>query len=200
MSSGLVVCFSGRIGSGKTSITHVLSTALGWSRAGFGDYLRARIAREGGDPNSRQALQDLGQNLVDADPDGFCLDVLKSANFQPGGNLLLDGIRHVDIKNRITRLVAPSRSILIHLTLDDAELLKRIESRPQGSVDLPRAEKHRVESELTSSLPQIADRVVDASPSIHALAGNLLSVIAEFGVEPSVVARARTTLGSMVGE
>ncbi len=196
MSSGLVVCFSGRIGSGKTSITQILSTALGWPRAGFGDYLRARIAQEGGDPDSRQALQDLGQSLVDADPDGFCLDVLKSANFQPGGDLLLDGIRHVDIKNRITRLVAPSRTILIHLTVDDAELLKRIESRPRGTADLARAEKHRVESELVSSLPQFADRVVDATPALHALAGNLLSVIAEFGVEPSMIAQARTALGS----
>jgi adenylate kinase family enzyme len=194
MSSGLVVCFSGRIGSGKTSITQILSTALGWSRAGFGDYLRARIAREGGDPNSRQALQDLGQSLVDADPNGFCLDVLKSGDFQPGGNLLLDGIRHVDIKNRVTKLVAPSHTILVHLTLDDAELLKRIESRPQGSTDLARAETHRVESELVSSLPQIADRVVDASPSIYELAENLLSVIAEFGVEPSIIAQARTIL------
>ena len=197
MSSGLVVCFSGRIGSGKTSITQILSTALGWPRAGFGDYLRARIAQEGGDPDSRQALQDLGQSLVDADPDGFCLDVLKSAYFQPGGNLLLDGIRHVDIKNRITRLVAPSRTILIHLTLDDAELLRRIKSRPQGSGDLARAQTHRVESELVSSLPQIADRVVDASPALHALGENLLSIIAEFGVEPSVIDRARTTLASI---
>ena len=196
MSSGFVACFSGRIGSGKTSITQILSTALGWPRAGFGDYLRARIAREGGDPNSRQVLQDLGQSLVDTDPDGFCLDVFKSAKFQPGGNLLLDGIRHVDIKNRIAALVAPSRTILIHLTLDDAELLKRVESRSQGNVDLARAEKHRVKSELVNSLPQIADRVVDANLSIQALARNLLSVIGEFGVEPGIIAQARTTLRS----
>jgi AAA domain len=194
MSSGLVACFSGRIGSGKTSITQVLSLALGWSRAGFGDYLRERIAREGGDPRSRQVLQDLGQRLVDADPDGFCLEVLKSANFQPGGDLLLDGIRHVDVKNRITRLVAPSRTILIHLPLDDAELLKRIESRLEGSLDHARAAKHRVESELASSLPEIADRVFDASPPVNTLAGNLLSVLVEFGVEPSVTDRARTAL------
>jgi adenylate kinase family enzyme len=197
MSPGLVVCFSGRIGSGKTSITQILSTALGWPRAGFGDYLRARVARDGGDPNSRQALQDLGQALVDADPDGLCLDVLKSANFQPGGNILLDGIRHVDIRNRISRLVSPSRTFLIHLTLDDAELKKRIESRPQGGADLAGAERHRVESELSSSLPRIADRVVDASPPIRAIAGNLLSVMAELGLEASIIAEARTTLAMM---
>ena len=106
MSSGLVICFSGRIASGKTSITQTLSTALGWPRAGFGDYLRTRIAREGGVPNSREALQDLGQSLVDADPDGFCREVLKSGNFERGGYLLLDGIRHADIQSRAANVVA----------------------------------------------------------------------------------------------
>jgi adenylate kinase family enzyme len=197
MSSGLVICFSGRIGSGKTSVTQTLSASLGWPRAGFGDYLRARVERNGGDPNSREALQDLGQSLVDADPDGFCLDVLKSGNFQPGGNLLLDGIRHVNILSRIKRLVGPSRAILIHLTLDDADLRKRVESRSQGGDDLVRAEKHRVEAEISSSLPQIADRVVDASPPISELAGNVLSVVAKFGVEASIIAQARAAIAKI---
>src|SRR6478609_5730788 len=105
MSHGLVVCFSGRIGSGKTSVTDALSNALGWPKAGFGDYLRERIKREGGDSTSRQALQDLGQSLVDSDADGFCADVISSASFVPGGNLVLEGIRHVDIYRRIARLV-----------------------------------------------------------------------------------------------
>jgi hypothetical protein len=192
-----VICLSGRIASGKTSITQTISTALGWPRTGFGDYLRTRIAREGGDPNSREALQDLGQRLVDADPDGFCREVLRSGNFRPGGHLLLDGIRHVDIQARISKLVAPSRAVLIHLAIDDAEVQKRVASRPQGSTDLTRAEKHRVEAELASSLPQIADRVVDASLPLHILAGSLLSIIGEFGIEASVIAKARTTLAKM---
>ena len=60
----------------------------------------------------------------------------------------------MDIKNRITRLLRRPARYLIHLTLDDAELLKRIESRSQGTADLARAEKHRVESELVYSLPK----------------------------------------------
>src|SRR5262249_3604780 len=82
-------CFSGRIGSGKSSVAARLSHALGWPRAGFGEDLRRRIAQEGCDRDSRHALQDLGQTLVDANPDPFWAD-LASAGFVAGGNLILD--------------------------------------------------------------------------------------------------------------
>jgi dephospho-CoA kinase len=68
----LLLCFSGQIGSGKSSVTTAISAALGWRRAGFGDYLRSEIARLGGDPNDRKALQNLGQKLVEDDSAAFC--------------------------------------------------------------------------------------------------------------------------------
>jgi adenylate kinase family enzyme len=136
---GLVISFSGRIGSGKTSITQTLAGLLEWPRTGFGDYLRARIAREGGDPNSREALQDLGQKLVDADSERFCRDVLSVARFEPGGFLLLDGVRHVDIQKCVSRLVVPSRSMLIHIAIDDSEVRKRVQSRLESDDEIARA-------------------------------------------------------------
>ena len=59
--SGLVACFAGKIGSGKTSVTNVLARGLQWRRVGFGDYVRAELARRGGDPDVRKDLQDLGR-------------------------------------------------------------------------------------------------------------------------------------------
>jgi adenylate kinase family enzyme len=199
MASGLVVCFSGRMASGKSSLSQILASTLGWSRAAFGDYVRTLVANRGGDPNSRQALQDLGQSLVDADPDQFCRDVLKSGHFDPGANFLLDGIRHVDIYNRVRTIVVPSRAILIHLSLDDAEAQKRLEGR-NDKTDITLAEKHRVEAEIASSLPHVADRVVDASPAIQEVALQALSVISEFGVDPEVIEQARKKLASIADD
>ena len=58
---------------------------------------------------TREQLQDLGQSLVEADPDAFCRNVLANAGFVPGGNILLDGIRHVDVQRRVASIVKPSR-------------------------------------------------------------------------------------------
>ncbi len=191
---GFVACFSGSIGAGKSSIAHILSDALEWPRSGFDDFLRQQLRDRGGNPDSRQELQDLGQSLVDADPDRFCRDVLASVGFTPGGNLLLDGLRHVDIYKRVQRLVAPSSTFLLHLRIDDVEAQKRVETRDGGSADFARARSHRVEAELVVSLPNIADRIVDARPSVALVADNVLTAFAELGVPSETVQRARRRL------
>jgi hypothetical protein len=84
MGAGLVVCFSRRIGSGKSSVTQTLANALRWPRASFGDYVRARVAERGGDPSSRKELQNLGQTLVEADPSGFAAAVPTGRGLQKG--------------------------------------------------------------------------------------------------------------------
>ena len=177
MSPGLVACFSGNMGSGKSSLSHVLAQALQWRRAGFGDYIRTRVREHGGNPNSREALQDLGQKLVESDPDGFCLAVLASGGFSPDVDLLLEGIRHVEIYRRVQRLVAPSRTVLIHLSVEEVEARRRIASRDGSNDDLERARAHRVEADVQTSLPAIADLIVNAAPSVEAIAGEILRAI-----------------------
>lgn len=117
MDCGFAISFSGRIGSGKTNISQGLAQVLCWPRTSFSDYLRNVMAGKGYTDPTRQQLQDLGQSLVEADPDAFCRNVLASVGFVPGGNILLDGIRHVDIQRRIASMVCPSCSVLIHLAL-----------------------------------------------------------------------------------
>jgi hypothetical protein len=159
---GLVVGFAGRIGSGKSSVSEALAHTLGWRRTGFGDYLRDELTRRGGDPDLREALQDLGQSLVDTDPEGFCRTVLAAGGFAPGADLLVDGIRHVDIHRIIARLVPPSEPKLIFLAADDTRRIGRVGGRASGHADFARAETHRVEADLRASLPAIADVTIDA--------------------------------------
>ena len=73
----LLVCFSGKIGSGKTSISGVVARRLGCGRSSFGGYLRDTIEQRGGDPDCRRSLQDLGQRRIERDPESFYEDDLK---------------------------------------------------------------------------------------------------------------------------
>ena len=63
----LLVCFSGKIGSGKTSTSNAVAKALGCGYASFSGYLRDVVARRGGDPDCRESLQDLGQDRIEED-------------------------------------------------------------------------------------------------------------------------------------
>jgi dephospho-CoA kinase len=184
MRDGLVVCFSGRMRSGKTSVTEALAGRLGWRRAAFGDYVRARLAQQGGDPTSREALQNLGQAMVDVDPEGLVRGVLRSAGFTPGDNLVVDGVRHVAIQTLITQLVQPSRSFLIYLAVDDAHARTRAEGRSEDRTELIRAEAHRVESDLSEALPSRADKVIDATTSLETVIQVCLDAIERFAASP----------------
>jgi cytidylate kinase len=157
----LMLCFSGQIGSGKSSVSTAVAAALGWRRAGFGDYLRSEIARLGGDPNDRKALQDLGQKRVEDDSTAFCRDVLAAAGFQPGDDFVIDGIRHVAIFRVLTAVAKPSEAHLLFLGAAETTRNVRIQSRSDAQ-DFTRASGHRVETELQDALPQCADAVVDA--------------------------------------
>jgi len=158
----VLLCFSGAIGSGKSSVSVAVAEALGWPRTAFGDYVRAEVVRNGGDPTSRQALQDFGQARVEADAAGFCRDVLAHGGFTPGMNFIIDGVRHLDIFSILTDLADPTRARLILLATDDASRALRVEKRG-NEADIVRADQHPVEAELRDGLPQIADAIVDAS-------------------------------------
>lgn len=159
---GLVIAFAGEIGSGKSTVCKMIENDLGWPRVGFGDYLRAEVRRRGGNPNCREALQELGQSLVDTHPESFCRSVLRMVNFRPGGDLLVDGIRHVNIQVIMQRLVLPSETKLVYLSADSNTRYERVWDRNGGQADFARATQHRVEVEAKNCLSRIADAIVDA--------------------------------------
>lgn len=194
--AGIVVCLAGRIGSGKSSVSRRLAAALGWRRVAFGDYVRDELARRGGDPTSREALQDLGQALVDADPNGFCAAVLAAAGFEPGGDLVLDGVRHVAIQRAVSELAQPSVARLLYLSADEAERLVRVAARDHGESDLARADAHRVEADLRTSLLTVADRVIDASAPLDRVVADCLAALQAFGVDPAQIALAANRDGA----
>jgi len=172
----LLLCFSGQIASGKSSVSAAVADALGWQRTGFGDYLRAEIARMGGDPDDRKALQDLGQKRVDEDPGAFCRDVLAYGRFQPGDNFVIDGIRHVSIFEILAALNVPSQARLLLLGAREMTRVTRVRTRSDAQ-DFDRASQHRVEAELGSALPQRADGTVDADQSFDLVVSDCLNLV-----------------------
>ena len=179
----LLLCFSGQIGSGKSSVSTAVAEALGWRRTGFGDYLRSEISRLGGDPNDREALQNLGQIRVDADPAAFCRDVLVAGGFIAGDDFVIDGIRHVRIFEILADVGTPSQARLLFLGALEATRVARVEARADAQ-DFVRASTHRVEAELRDALPQRADGVVNADQSSDRVVSDCLELVRHWRQEP----------------
>ena len=175
----LLICFSGQIGSGKSSVSNVVAQTLGWKRAGFGDYLRTEIKRTGGDPTSRQALQDLGQQHVEGDPEDFCRAVLATGGFTPGDDFVIDGLRHIKILRVLAGLAIPSKLRLLFLDATETSRSKRVEIRNDNS-DFRRAESHHVEVDLRQGLPKHADLLIDADQPFDDVVTQCLAAIAKW--------------------
>jgi dephospho-CoA kinase len=172
----LLLCLSGQIGSGKSSVSKAVAEALGWRRSGFGDYLRSETVRLGGDPDDRKALQDLGQMRVDDDPAAFCRDVLAAGGFHPGDDFVIDGIRHVRIFEILATVSVPSQARLLFLGAPETTRIARVEARPDVH-DFARASMHRVEAELRNELPQRADGTVNADQSLERVISDCLNLV-----------------------
>ena len=172
----LLVCLSGQIGAGKSSVRHALASELEWRHASFGDYLRSKIEQAGGDPTSREALQDLGKTEIESDSVGFCERVLASGGFRKGENFLIDGVRHIDVLRILRELSQPSATKLLFLGTTDDVRRSRVASRADHA-DFSRAEEHAVESEVRDGVRGIADVVIDANPAIEVVAAECLANI-----------------------
>ena len=161
---GLLVCFSGKIGSGKTSASIAVANALACGYASFGGYLRDLVVDRGGDPDCRRTLQDLGQHLIQQDAESFCRNVLARADFVPGGDFVLDGVRHFQVLEHLHRIAAPSDVRLIFLEAHSELRARRAGERSTGdSKDFARAGGHVVEADMERALPEAADARIEAS-------------------------------------
>src|SRR4051812_46776907 len=105
-----VVAFSGGIKGGKSSVSREVAARLEWPRVGFGDEVRSVVRSRSLDPCDRDTLQAVGQELVDTNARGFCQHVLSQAGSRwiPGGDLIIDGLRHVEVATALRELVKPS--------------------------------------------------------------------------------------------
>ena len=160
----LLVCFSGKIGSGKTSTSRAVASALGCRRASFGGYLKDEVARRGGDPDCRESVQDFGQSRIEQDAELFCRDVLASGGFAPGEDLVLDGVRHVGVLSHLGRIAAPTEVRLIFLKVEAGVRSNRVGKRSAGTrEDFDRAARHVVEADMEDKLPMAAHAIVDGS-------------------------------------
>jgi cytidylate kinase len=153
----IVICFSGGIGSGKTTLARAVAARLGARVASFGDYVRAE-ATSRGIGHDRAALQDLGETLIDEMGwPAFCRAVLEGAGWSPGRSLVVDGVRHVAALDGIRTCVAPTPTKLVFVDASRDDRQARVDVLRGKPDNLERAEGHSTEQDVKDKLQLVAD-------------------------------------------
>lgn len=154
---------AGPIASGKSALSKALARTFGWSRVGFGDYVRAQ-ARARGLEETRGALQALGETLpLEQGWQTFCRGTLRTAAWTAGTPVLVDGIRHLEAFDALRSLAAPLPFRLLFVNTDDAVRMERLRARGAAVEDMRRTEEHSTEVQVRRVLLAMAGLVVDGS-------------------------------------
>jgi len=163
----VVLSFSGSIASGKTTISNKVSNILGWNFASFGGFIKKVAIKRGYNPVSREIMQEIGTELIEWGWIKFCEAVLNDANWVKGEGLIIDGIRHVEGLRTITKIVAPQKTFLIFVRLDEKVRLQRILQKNIPMDKLNSIESHPTEIEVKDILFNKADLIVDGNAPIQ---------------------------------
>lgn len=169
-----ILTFAGRIGSGKTTIARGVSTALGWPYASTGDYVRM-VAKARGLGESRAELQDLGGSLIREGWKRFCTAVLEFAGWQQGHDLVLDGIRHIEVVQTLRSLVAPGHVCLVFIDTDEHIRRERAQLRDAVTIEqLRQADSHATEQEGRNVLFEAADVIINGNQTVSEAVDDVL--------------------------
>ena len=124
----IVIGFSGRIGSGKSTIARAVATKLNCLLASFGDYVR-HVARERNILENRINLQEIGRELIEENIEGFCRQVFEWSGWIFGNPLVVDGIRHCEILPVIRSIVHPLSFYLIYIDIPKKTINYRLKAK-----------------------------------------------------------------------
>lgn len=175
--SSPVICFSGRIGSGKTSVSRAVADAIAAAWTGFGDFVRDQATAMGLDPTSRDTLQELGAKLIrDRGIPWLCIQVIGRASWDQRRPLVIDGVRHAEVLNEVTSQVSGHDTILVHLAFDSLSYPAR------GGLDDEsrlRAEDHSTERDVLTVLPSRANLIVSSSKPLDIVVDTVLAYLRE---------------------
>lgn len=181
--TGLVVAVSGKLRSGKTSLSQQLSHQLGWPRVAFGDYVRAAVAAEGGDPTCRRVLQDYGLRRIEADVVDFCRCVLGQIKYDYHTNLIVDGVRHKTALESIQQLCMPMQTRLVYIKCADEIRFERANHLRIDDNIFSRQDQHPVEVESGYVLQSMASLVADCEDEQTSVVRTIIENIRQWSRE-----------------
>jgi dephospho-CoA kinase len=170
----LILAFSGGVDSGKTTISRAVAAQLSWRWGSFGDYVRNQALQEHLEASDRRALEDLGQSLVSSNVEQFVRSFLSSVDWSPGINLVLDGLRHLEVRDGLAQLTRPSQIAVV--CLEVPLTLREHRLRGKGETDdLLQIDSHPVERQTFGALREAANLRLDSSGDIDTTVNAVLT-------------------------
>lgn len=173
----MIVAISGAPGAGKSVLAAEVSTLLQTRPASFGDYVRFLAAERGLDARRREVLQDLGEREVGANAEAFVDGFLRWAERDLSGVLVVDGLRHVEVRSAIVARAGGDRSGVLHVHVSAPAPVRAARRTGGDEAALALVDAHPVEEDACGGLAADADLVVDGGAAARRSARKVLKLL-----------------------
>lgn len=167
-----ILIFSGKVGSGKSSISQIIADKFKFQWLSFGNYVRIKATQEGIE-HTRINLQDLGEKLLKEDIKQFCNNVLNQVDWgvEP---LVIDGLRHDTILQELRSIIYPNKIFHVHLNItDDIRSQRLLKTRLIEIKDINAIDSHQNEIQVMANLGDTADIIINADNEIDIIVRDL---------------------------
>jgi dephospho-CoA kinase len=173
-----IIAFSGKIGSGKSTLSKSIAKELDLPYISFGEYVRHMASIRALDC-SRDTLQSLGEKLINEQGWwNFCTNVLYHGGWYASKAVVLDGIRHMEALECIKQIVYPLGVILVYIQLESSERALRIKKRDKtNELTLGRFDNHSTETQVSYIMMEAANILLDGNTSLESLQNQVLELL-----------------------
>jgi len=154
-----LIGIAGPLGSGKSSLTRAIASALPATRVSFGAFVVARAQEDGTDP-TREVLQILGERLLtNCGAAKFVELVLEYHKVGDKETIVVDGVRHVAVWHELRRRSADATLVYLDVPLDLC--VERLRVRDSISLDNAQSQMSHQMEQRASCLRDLADVVLE---------------------------------------
>lgn len=168
----MYVGLTGKISSGKSTISNYIREKYGFNVIGFRDLILQEIRRKGME-ETRENMQCVGNYLYnELGPEEFCNQLISECNSKE--NYVIDSIRHLKIHLYLKRK-EPNKYFLIFVDAPINVRLERLTRRDKNKFNfqaLKKMESHQVESEIEDIRPN-SDYAVFNNSCLRSLYNNV---------------------------
>ena len=92
--------------------------------------------------------------------------------------MVIDGIRHLQVKHMLEKIVSPSRFVLGYIAVDDQVRRERLlKDRPTITKSLELAESDSTEAQVKAELSQAADFTIDGTEPTQMLIAKIKIIL-----------------------
>lgn len=167
-----IICLSGEIASGKTTVAHSLAKRLPQAIIrSFGDIVRQKAEGQG-KKLDRATLQAIGMSLIADGWKSFVDELLKDV--PPSSTILIiEGIRHREAAEEIARRNLCDRLLTVYLMVDHQVQQVRLAERGEALV----SRAHAVESSL-AEVKAVANLIIDGGLPVVEIVDKIIAYLA----------------------